>query len=111
MKTLLALLFLLPALAQAECFPIEWGGSGTSYTVGTTTSGTWYVWNCFEDGKLIPRGRVLVSGHRPSAACLATLVTPFVSIDDRCTNVTENEVIRFNRLLKSMRTAQAKLPK
>jgi len=111
MKTLIALLFLLPALAQAKCFPIEWGGSGTSYTVGTTTSGTWYVWNCFEEGKLIPAGRVIVAGHRPSATCLTSVVNPFVNMDMACSTVDEKEAILYKRLLKSKETAQTKLPK
>jgi hypothetical protein len=112
MKTLIASLFLCaPLLSYAACIPIEWGGSGTSYTVGTTTSGTWYVWNCFEDGKLVPKGRVIVSGHRPSATCLAAIINPFIAVDEKCNSINEDEIIRYTRLQKSAKTAQAKLPK
>lgn len=102
---------LLAGNAHAECWPIEWGGVGTSYTVGTTTSGTWYVWNCKDaKGKLQGTGRIIVAGHAPTAGCLATIINPFIATDGACWTVTEEEVTKYNRLLKSMQTAMSKLP-
>ena len=111
-KLLAAFLLSFPILSQAAflCVPVEWGGDGTSYTVGTTTSGTWYVWNCQVNGKFISQGMVIVAGHKPSLTCLSSIINPFISVTEKCFTVAPEEVPKFNRLKKSLDTARSKLP-
>jgi hypothetical protein len=112
-KLLVLILFLLPAASDAAllCTPIEWGGTGTDYAVGTTTSGTWYVWNCSVNGILISQGRIIVKGHKPSLTCLSAIINPFVFVDEKCNAVDPEQIVRYNRLLKSLETAKGNLPK
>jgi len=120
MKILIALfLVVFSTLASAfDCMAIEYGGDGRDLTVGTTTSGTWYVWNCVNKNYTppigIPEGFVIVSGHKPSATCAAAGLNPFINFTDmysKCTGFTAEEKVKYNRLLKSLETAKAKLPK
>jgi hypothetical protein len=98
--------------AQAfDCLPIEWGGDGTSYFVGSTTSGTWYAWNCTVAGKLKANGTVIVSGYKPTMSCLSAIVLPFTDVERRCEADVPELAVKKTRLLRSLLTAQGKLPK
>ena len=121
MKKLLGiLLVLISGGARADfldCTPIEWGGSGQEYTVGTTTSGTWYVWNCkLASGMIKPNGVVVVKGHKPSTGCLILTSTTNIFVDaskiySSCVSQTEEEKVKYARLIKSLQTQKTKLPK
>lgn len=111
-RSLLCFLFLFPVTATAfDCLPVEWGGDGTSYFVGSTTSGTWYAWNCTVAGALKANGAVIVSGYKPSMVCLSSIVLPFTDIERKCSTVTPETSVKYNRLLRSLETAKGKLPK
>jgi hypothetical protein len=122
MKHLLFIfLFLFSGLVRADllCLPAEYGGDGLDLTVGTTTSGTWYAWNCVSTATanriqlVAPEGIVIVKGHKPSAACAAAGFNPFVEFNkiySLCYGYTAEEKVKFNRLLKSLETAKSKLP-